>query len=64
MQPLPPTLVPFERIGLDKLGPFPKSLDNNIHIFVVTDYCTKMAIATAVPNGKAEEAAKFLLHLS
>ena len=61
MQPLPPTLIPFERIGLDKLGPFPRSLDNNVHIFVATDYCTKLAIACPVPNGTAQEAAKFLL---
>ena len=34
LQPLPATSKPFERVGLDKLGPFPESLDGNRHVFV------------------------------
>lgn len=62
LQPLPPVSRPFKRIGMDKLGPLPQSLDGNKYIFVVTDYCTRTVIAKATPNGTASEAAKFFLH--
>lgn len=62
LQPLPPAYKPFERVGLDKLGPLPQSIDGNKYIFVVTDYCTRTVIAKATPNGTAAEATKFFLH--
>lgn len=62
LQPLPPVYHPFERVGLDKLGPLPESIDGNKYIFVVTDYCTRTVIVKATPNGTAVEAAKFFLH--
>lgn len=61
LQPLPPVYKPFERVGLDKLGPLPESIDGNKYIFVVTDYCTRTVIAKATPNGTAQEATKFFL---
>ena len=61
MQPVSPTEKPFEKIGIDKMGPFPTSDDGNKHIIVCTDYCTKFVIAAAIKNGTAEEAAKFLV---
>lgn len=61
LQPIPPTTKPFERVAIDKLGPFLTSIDGNVHILVLTDYATRMAFARAVPNGTAEEAAKFLV---
>ena len=60
LQPLPPTSKPFERVGLDKLGPFPESIDGNKYIFVLTDYATRTVFAKAVAKGTAVEAAKFL----
>lgn len=62
LQPLPPVYRPFERVGMDKLGPLPESIDGNKYIFVVTDYCTRTVIAKATPNGTAAEAARFFLH--
>ena len=61
MQPLPPTCKPFERVGLDKLGPFQQSIDGNVHVLVLTDYATRMVFAKAVPDGTAAETAKFLV---
>lgn len=61
LQPLPPTSKPFDRVGLDKLGPFLKSVDGNLHVLVLTDYATRMVFARAVPDGTAAEAAKFLV---
>lgn len=60
LQPLPPVTKPFARIGFDKLGPFPESIDRNKHVWVVTDYATRMVFAASSPNGTAAEAAKFL----
>ena len=62
LQPLPPVIKPFARIGFDKLGPFPESLDGNKHVWVVTDYATRLVIAAPSPNGTAAEAAKFFLN--
>ena len=33
--------VPFERIQMDILGPFPKSILGNIYLLVITDHFTK-----------------------
>lgn len=61
LQPISPKPTPFEKIGIDKLGPFPTSVENNKYIIVCTDYCTKTVIASPTPNGTAIESAKFLL---
>lgn len=61
LQPLAPTVTPFERVGLDSLGPFQQSIDGNVHILVLTDYTTRMAFAKAVPRATAEETAKFMV---
>ena len=61
LQSIPPTERPFEKIGIDKMGPFPTSINGNKHIMVCTDYCTKYVIAAPVKNGTAEETAKFLM---
>ena len=61
LQEIPATTKPFERFGLDTLGPFPNSTQDNTKIFVATDYFTKYVVAKAVPNGTAMEAAKFIV---
>ena len=61
LQPLEPVSKPFQRVGLDKLGPFPESNNGNKHIFVCTDYATRTAIAAPSRLGTAEEAAKFFV---
>ena len=62
LQPLDPPSYPFERIGIDTLGPLPLSRHRNTHATVITDYCTKTVIAQAVPANTAACAAKVLVH--
>ncbi|GFY63199.1 transposon Ty3-I Gag-Pol polyprotein [Trichonephila inaurata madagascariensis] len=39
--PIPPTIAPFHRIGIDLLGRFPKSAQGNKWIIDCTDYSTR-----------------------
>lgn len=52
---------PFEKVGIDLLGPFPRSENGNKFIIVATDYFTKYVITKALPDGSALEVAKFFL---
>ena len=56
-----PLCDPFEILGIDFLGPFPKSSSQNQYIIVLTDYGTRWAEAKAVRNATAESVAKFLI---
>ncbi len=58
--PLPVT-GPFDRLGVDCLGPFPKSINGNLHIVVFCDYFTKWVEAFAVPNITANVIARLLV---
>ncbi|UYV72148.1 K02A2.6-like, partial [Cordylochernes scorpioides] len=58
---IPPAEAPFQRIGIDLLGRFPKSNMGNKWVAVCTDYFTRFAITRALPNAGAIEIAKFLL---
>ncbi len=49
--PLPIIEVPFERIGMDLIGPLPKSARGHEHILVIVDYATRYP--EAVPLRKA-----------
>ena len=53
---------PFERVGVDLLGPFPLSRAGNRHIIVAVDYLTKWVETEALPTGTAEDVAKFLVN--
>jgi len=61
LQPIPPTKEPFERIGIDLLGPLPLSKNRKRWIIVVTDYHTKFVETGALSNGTAIEVANFLV---
>lgn len=52
---------PFKCIGVDFLGPFPKSKSGNTFIITATDYATRWAEARAVTNSTAETVANFLI---
>ncbi len=56
--PLPIIEVPFERIGMDLVGPLPKSARGHEHILVIVDYATRYP--EAVPRRKAT--AKSITH--
>lgn len=58
--PIPPAAMPFQRIGIDLLGRFPKSKKGNKWIIVCTDYLSRFAITKALPTAEAEEVAKFV----
>ncbi|KZR96601.1 putative KRAB-A domain-containing protein 2, partial [Daphnia magna] len=52
---------PFERIGIDVLGPFPRSRNGNTNIVVAVDYLTKWVEARALPDATARQIAKFFV---
>lgn len=52
---------PFERLGMDILGPFPLSRNGNKHIVVAVDYVTRWAETRALPTADAAEIANFLV---
>ena len=52
---------PFEKKGLDMLGPFPKSDDGNRYVVVAMEYLTRAAITRAVKAATSEEVAKFIV---
>ncbi|KAF2890342.1 hypothetical protein ILUMI_15832 [Ignelater luminosus] len=60
LQPIQVSL-PFDRVGIDLLGPFRRSRNGNTMIVVATDYATRWAETKALPTGKARPVAKFLL---
>jgi len=61
LKPIQPATRPFERIGMDTLGPFRPSGEGNRKILVITDYFTRWAIARPIPRETAEIVADILL---
>ena len=56
-----PVGVPFERVGIDILGPLPESKRGNKYIVVIGDYFTKWVEAFGVPDMEAETVARVLM---
>ncbi len=54
---------PFEKVGLDLLGPFPVSKNGNRMVAVSVDYLTKWVDIKALPTGKADDVADHLVDL-
>lgn len=61
LQPIP-VGTPFERVGIDMLGPFPKSENGNKVIVIATDYATRYVECEALPDSKSVTVAKFILN--
>ncbi|GBC34259.1 DDE-type integrase/transposase/recombinase [Rhizophagus irregularis DAOM 181602=DAOM 197198] len=61
VEPLHPIKVgqPFDRLGMDIVGPLPKTKRGNTHIVVATEYLTKWPEARAIPNAKASSVVSF-----
>ena len=53
--------TPFERIGIDVLGPFPRSRKGNTNIIAAVDYLTKWVEVRAVPDATARQIGKFFV---
>jgi transposase InsO family protein len=50
LQPLPVTAGPWERVGVDLMGPLPPTKQGNTYIVVFTDYFTRWVEAVPLPN--------------
>jgi hypothetical protein len=61
IEPLHPIKVgqPFDRIGMDIVGPLPMTKKGNQYIVVTTEYLTKWPKARAIPNVKASSVVTF-----
>ena len=53
---------PMDRIGIDVIGPLPRSNKNNQYILVVGDHFTRWMEAYPLPNQHAQEVAKKLVN--
>ncbi|XP_026146496.1 uncharacterized protein LOC113120717 [Carassius auratus] len=61
--PLPIIEVPFERIGMDLVGPLPKSARGHEHILVIVDYATRYPEAIPLRKATAKAIAQELFLL-
>ncbi|UYV78594.1 hypothetical protein LAZ67_16002094, partial [Cordylochernes scorpioides] len=61
LQPIPPANFPFERIGIDFVGPLPSTKNRKKWIIVLTDYYTRYAETRAVSEATVKEVSKFLV---
>ena len=59
MHPIPVT-GPFEKLGIDLVGPLPVITNGNRYIVVAIDYLTKWAEARAIPNSSAQAIVPFI----
>lgn len=60
LQPIAVTHV-MEKVGIDLLGPFRKSLNGNKYVIVCVEYATRYAVCKAVPRATAEKISEFLI---
>ncbi|GFU55462.1 transposon Ty3-I Gag-Pol polyprotein [Trichonephila clavipes] len=58
--PIPPALVPFLRVGIYRLGRFPRSTKENKWIIICKDYLSRFAVTETLPTAEAEEVTKFI----
>ena len=61
LQPIPPAEFPFQRVGIDLLGPLVKTKSGNRWIVVTTDYFTRYAETGALKTGTAEDVSDYFL---
>ena len=61
LHPVAPPTTPFEQVGIDLLGPFPLSSNNNRWVIVCVDHLTRYAETAAIPSSTAAFVASFLL---
>jgi hypothetical protein len=58
---IPRPSEPFDALGIDVLGPLPKTNKGNKYILVITDYHTRWPIALAMRNQRASTIATLLV---
>ena len=54
---------PWHRVGIDLIGPLPRTILGNAYIITCSDYFTKWPEAAAVPDKSAHFVAKFLFQV-
>jgi Integrase zinc binding domain/Integrase core domain len=61
IEPLHPIKVgqPFDRLGMDIVGPLPRTQRGNMYLVVATEYLTKWPEARAIPDAKASSVISF-----
>lgn len=62
LKPVKPPALPFEKVGIDLLGPFPKSSTGRRWIIVCVDYLTRYTETAALTSATAADVSCFLLH--
>jgi transposase InsO family protein len=60
INPLPPVALPFERWGMDFVGPLPTTNKSNRYIITAIDYATRWVVAAAVKDMTEETVKQFL----
>lgn len=63
LKPVPPIGTPFRKIGIDIVGPLPRSHNGNRYILTVVDYATRYPEAFAIPSQTTEVVADCLIEL-
>ncbi|GFU58500.1 retrovirus-related Pol polyprotein from transposon 297 [Trichonephila clavipes] len=58
--PITPASVPFQCVGIDLLGRFPKSTKGNKWIIVCADYLSHFTVTKVLPTAEAVEVAIFI----
>ncbi|KAI2647680.1 Transposon Ty3-I Gag-Pol polyprotein [Labeo rohita] len=56
-----PVVEPGHMLGVDLMGPFPKSVKQNEHLLVVVDYCSKWVELFSLRTAKAPQIARILV---
>jgi RNase H-like domain found in reverse transcriptase/Reverse transcriptase (RNA-dependent DNA polymerase)/Integrase zinc binding domain/Retroviral aspartyl protease len=60
LRPIPPAALPFERWGMDFVGPFPESKSGNKFILTAIDYATRWVVAKPYPDKSSRSVMDFL----
>ena len=60
LHPIPVESKIWHQVGMDLIGPLAESSQGNKYILTITDYFSKWAEATAVPDKSAVGIARFL----
>lgn len=61
LHPIPPPCFPFEVVGIDLMGPFPRSITGNRWIIICVDHLTRYAETAAISAATADHVSDFML---
>ncbi|OMJ20592.1 Retrovirus-related Pol polyprotein from transposon, partial [Smittium culicis] len=60
LRPITPAALPFERWGIDFVGPIPTSKSGNKYILTAIDYATRWVVATPYPDKSSRSVMHFI----